>query len=94
IIENIVVDAKLGEVYEGTVTRILDRNMGAMVSILGGREGFVHVSQITNERVEDVRKYLKEGQPVKVKVVEFDDKGRMRLSIKAVENDSGSAAIS
>ncbi len=94
IIENIVVDAKLGEVYEGTVTRILDRNMGAMVSILGGREGFVHVSQITNERVEDVRKYLKEGQPVKVKVVEFDDRGRMRLSIKAVENDLGSAAIS
>lgn len=83
IIENIIVDAKLGEVYEGKVTRILDRNMGAMVSILGGREGFVHVSQIAPERVEEVRKYLQEGQDVKVKVVEFDDRGRMRLSIKA-----------
>ncbi|MCC2644585.1 MAG: pnp [Burkholderiales bacterium] len=83
IIENIVIDAKVGEVYEGKVTRILDRNMGAMVSILGGREGFVHVSQIAHERVEEVRKYLQEGQDVKVKVVEFDDRGRMRLSIKS-----------
>jgi polyribonucleotide nucleotidyltransferase len=83
MIENIVVDAKVGELYEGTVTRILDRNMGAMVSILGGREGFVHVSQISHDRVEDVRKFLKEGQNVKVKVVEFDDRGRMRLSIKS-----------
>ncbi len=88
IIEGIVVDAKLGENYDGKVTRILDRNMGAMVSILGAREGFVHVSQIANERVDDVKKYLKEGQDVKVKVVEFDDRGRMRLSIKAVLNES------
>ena len=88
IIEGIVVDAKLGENYDGKVTRILDRNMGAMVSILGAREGFVHVSQIANERVDDVKKYLKEGQEVKVKVVEFDDRGRMRLSIKAVLNES------
>lgn len=84
IIENIVAEAKLGEAYDGVVTRILDRNMGAMVAILGGREGFVHVSQIANERVEDVKKYLKERQEVKVKVVEFDDRGRMRLSIKAL----------
>lgn len=83
IIENIVVEAKLGEIYPGKVTRILDRNMGAMVAILGAREGFVHVSQIANERVEDVRKYLTEGQEVSVRVVEFDDRGRMRLSIKA-----------
>ncbi len=93
IIEGIVVDAKIGEIYDGTVTRILDRNMGAMVSVLGGREGFVHVSQIANERVEDVRRYLKEGQNVKVKVVEFDDRGRMRLSIKsAVETETLVAA--
>jgi len=83
IIENIVAEAKLHEIYDGKVTRILDRNMGAMVAILGGREGFVHVSQIANERVEDVRKYLREGQEVRVKVTEFDDRGRMRLSIKA-----------
>jgi polyribonucleotide nucleotidyltransferase len=83
IIENIVVEAKLGEVYDGRVTRILERNMGAMVSIMGGREGFVHISQIAHERIDDVRKYLREGQDVQVKVVEFDDRGRMRLSIKA-----------
>ena len=83
IIEGIVVEAVMGETYEGKITRILDRNMGAMVSIMGGREGFVHVSQIAFERVNNVSDYLKEGQDVKVKVVEFDDRGRMRLSIKA-----------
>jgi len=83
IIENIVAEAVLGEVYTGKVTRLLDRNMGAMVAILGGREGFVHVSQIAIERVNNVADYLKEGQEVQVKVVEFDDRGRMRLSIKA-----------
>jgi polyribonucleotide nucleotidyltransferase len=87
-IENIIAEAKLGEIYNGKVTRILDRNMGAMVAVLGGREGFVHVSQIANERVEDVRKYLQEDQEVKVKVVEFDDRGRMRLSIKAALNEA------
>ncbi len=83
IIEGIVAEAVLGEVYLGKVTRLLDRNMGAMVAILGGREGFVHVSQIAVERVNNVADYLKEGQEVNVKVVEFDDRGRMRLSIKA-----------
>ncbi|MBY0379568.1 MAG: polyribonucleotide nucleotidyltransferase, partial [Burkholderiales bacterium] len=83
MIENIIVELKVGELYDGVVTRILERNMGAMVSMLGCREGFVHISQIAHERVDDVRRYLKEGQEVKVKVVEFDDRGRMRLSIKA-----------
>jgi polyribonucleotide nucleotidyltransferase len=83
MIENIVVEAKIGEVYDGIVSRILDRNMGAMVSILGGREGFVHVSQIAHERIDEVKRFLKEGQEVKVKVLDFDDRGRMRLSIKA-----------
>lgn len=83
MIEDIVIDAKLNGIYDGVVTRVLDRNIGVMVSILGTKEGFVHVSQIANERVEDVRKYLTEGQSIKVKVVEFDDRGRMRLSIKA-----------
>jgi polyribonucleotide nucleotidyltransferase len=83
MIENIVAEAVLGEIYDGKVTRLLDRNMGAMVSIMGGREGFVHVSQIANERVNNVSDYLKEGQEVKVKVTEFDDRGRMRLSIRA-----------
>ena len=83
MIEGIVTEAVLGEIYDGKVTRLLDRNMGAMVSIMGGREGFVHVSQIANERVNNVSDYLKEGQEVKVKVTEFDDRGRMRLSIRA-----------
>ncbi|MBX9598419.1 MAG: polyribonucleotide nucleotidyltransferase [Burkholderiales bacterium] len=83
MIEGIVAEAVLGEIYDGKVTRLLDRNMGAMVSIMGGREGFVHVSQIANERVNNVSDYLKEGQEVKVKVTEFDDRGRMRLSIRA-----------
>lgn len=83
IIEGIIAEAVLGETYDGKVTRLLDRNMGAMVAILGGREGFVHVSQIAHERVNNVSDYLKEGQDVKVKVFEFDDRGRMRLSIKA-----------
>ncbi len=83
IIEGIVAEAILGEVYDGKVTRLLDRNMGAMVAIMGGREGFVHISQIANERVNNVSDYLKEGQDVKVRVVEFDDRGRMRLSVKA-----------
>lgn len=73
----------MGTIYDGKVTRLLDRNMGAMVAILGGREGFVHISQIANERVNNVSDYIKEGQEVKVRVVEFDDRGRMRLSIKA-----------
>lgn len=83
MIEGIVAEAVLGEIYDGKVTRLLDRNMGAMVAIMGGREGFVHVSQIANERVNNVSDYLKEGQEVKVKVTEFDDRGRMRLSIRA-----------
>jgi len=83
IIEGIVAEAILGEIYDGKVTRLLDRNMGAMVAIMGGREGFVHISQIANERVNNVSDYLKEGQDVKVRVVEFDDRGRMRLSVKA-----------
>jgi polyribonucleotide nucleotidyltransferase len=88
MIENIVIEAKLGQIYEGKVIRLLERNMGAIVSILGTKEGFVHVSQISNERVEDVSKHLQENQVVKVKVIEFDDRGRMRLSIKAVTNDT------
>ncbi|RTL00552.1 MAG: polyribonucleotide nucleotidyltransferase, partial [Proteobacteria bacterium] len=82
-IEGIVAEAVLGEIYDGKVTRLLDRNMGAMVAILGGREGFVHISQIANERINNVSDYLKEGQEVKVRVTEFDERGRMRLSIKA-----------
>ncbi len=93
MIENLVIEVKIGEIYDGVVTRILDRNMGAMVSILGVREGFVHISQIALERIDDVRKYLKEGQAVKVKALEFDDRGRMRLSVKATLEQPVTAAV-
>lgn len=83
MIENIIVEVKVGEVYAGKVTKILDRNMGVMVAILGKREGFVHISQIANEHVDDIRNYLTENQETRVRVVGFDDRGRMRLSIKA-----------
>jgi polyribonucleotide nucleotidyltransferase len=64
------------------VLRLLD--FGAIVQLLPGRDGLLHISQISNERVNAVSDYLKEGQIVKVKVLEADDKGRVRLSMKAV----------
>jgi len=75
-------DVEVGKVYDGTVLRLLD--FGAIVSILPGRDGLLHISQISNERVNAVADHLKEGQAVKVKVLEADDKGRLRLSMKAV----------
>ena len=76
-------DVEVGKVYDGTVLRLLD--FGAIVSVLPGRDGLLHISQISHERVNAVSDYLKEGQAVKVKVLEADDKGRVRLSMKAVE---------
>jgi polyribonucleotide nucleotidyltransferase len=76
-------DVEVGKVYDGTVLRLLD--FGAIVSLLPGRDGLLHISQISHERVNNVSDYLKEGQAVKVKVLEADDKGRVRLSMKAVE---------
>jgi len=75
-------DVEVGKVYEGTVLRLLD--FGAIVQLLPGRDGLLHISQISHERVNAVSDYLKEGQVVKVKVLEADDKGRVRLSMKAV----------
>jgi len=75
-------DVEVGRVYEGTVLRLLD--FGAIVSLLPGRDGLLHISQISHERVNAVSDHLKEGQSVKVKVLEADDKGRVRLSMKAV----------
>ena len=75
-------DVEVGKIYDGTVLRLLD--FGAIVSILPGRDGLLHISQISNERVNAVADHLKEGQAVKVKVLEADDKGRLRLSMKAV----------
>jgi polyribonucleotide nucleotidyltransferase len=81
-IQELTADVEVGKVYEGTVLRLLD--FGAIVQLLPGRDGLLHISQISNERVNAVSDHLKEGQLVKVKVLEADDKGRVRLSMKAV----------
>ncbi|MDR2239562.1 MAG: polyribonucleotide nucleotidyltransferase [Zoogloeaceae bacterium] len=81
-IEDITAEVEVGKVYDGTVLRLLD--FGAIVQILPGKDGLLHISQIANERVNQVSDYLKEGQAVRVKVLEADEKGRVRLSMKAV----------
>ncbi|MWP60856.1 polyribonucleotide nucleotidyltransferase [Gilliamella sp. Pas-s25] len=84
-ITNLVADVEIGKIYAGKVTRIVD--FGAFVSVIGGKEGLVHVSQIADHRVEKVADYLKVGQEVNVKVLEIDRQGRIRLSMKdAVES--------
>jgi polyribonucleotide nucleotidyltransferase len=82
-IEDITADVEVGRVYEGTVLKLLD--FGAIVQLLPGKDGLLHISQIANERVNNVSDHLKEGQQVKVKVLEADEKGRVRLSMKAVK---------
>ena len=75
---------EVGKVYEGTVIKILDNNVGAIVSVIPGKDGLVHISQISHDRVKNVSDYLQVGQQVKVKALEVDDRGRVRLSIKAL----------
>ncbi|MGA9341163.1 MAG: polyribonucleotide nucleotidyltransferase [Rhodanobacteraceae bacterium] len=89
-IEQIVSDVEPGRIYEGKVAKLMD--FGAFVTILPGKDGLVHVSQISNERVEKVSDKLKEGDLVKVKVLEVDKQGRIRLSMKAVTEEEASAA--
>ena len=84
-IEQITSDVEPGRIYEGKVAKIMD--FGAFVTIAPGKDGLVHVSQISNERVEKVSDKLKEGDVVKVKVLEVDKQGRIRLSMKAVDED-------
>jgi polyribonucleotide nucleotidyltransferase len=81
-ITEITAEAEVGKVYEGPVTKILD--FGALVNILPGKDGLLHISQIAHQRVERVEDFLKEGQVVKVKVLETDEKGRIKLSLKAL----------
>jgi polyribonucleotide nucleotidyltransferase len=81
-IEQITADVEVGMIYEGRVAKLMD--FGAFVNILPGKDGLVHISQISNERVEKVSDELKEGDRVKVKVLEVDKQGRIRLSMKAV----------
>ncbi|MCX7182714.1 MAG: polyribonucleotide nucleotidyltransferase [Nitrosospira sp.] len=91
-IENITADVEVGKIYDGTVLKLLD--FGAIVSVLPGKDGLLHISQIANERVSSVAEYLKEGQIVRVKVLEADDKGRLRLSMKAVSVDTSENVVS
>ena len=84
-IELLTADVEVGQVYEGKVIKLMD--FGAFVNILPGRDGLVHISQISNERVENVSDELSEGQAVRVKVLEVDRQGRIRLSIKALAEE-------
>lgn len=85
-IEEIVAEVEVNAIYKGKVTRVVD--FGAFVSILGGKEGLVHISQITDARVERVTDYLSVGQEVQVKVVEIDRQGRIRLTMKDLNNEA------
>jgi len=89
-IENITLDVEVGQVYEGTVLKLLD--FGAIVNILPGRDGLLHISEIANERIKDINDYLKDGQVVRVKVIQTDEKGRVRLSSKALLGEGAAAA--
>jgi polyribonucleotide nucleotidyltransferase len=82
----ITAEVEVGKIYEGTVLKLLD--FGAIVSVLPGKDGLLHISQIANERVNSVADHLKEGQNVRVKVLEADEKGRLRLSMKAVQAEA------
>jgi polyribonucleotide nucleotidyltransferase len=82
-IEELTADVEVGRIYSGRVVKIMD--FGAFVAILPGRDGLVHISQISNDRVENVSDFLTEGDTVTVKVLEVDKQGRIRLSMKAIE---------
>ena len=89
-IEDITAEVEVGAVYEGAITKILD--FGALVNVLPGKDGLLHISQIAHERIEKVTDVLQEGQVVRVKVLETDEKGRIKLSMKAlIDRDNGAA---
>ena len=89
-IEQITAEVEIGKVYEGPVTKILD--FGALINLLPGKDGLLHISQIAHQRVEKVTDFLKEGQIVRVKVMETDEKGRIKLSMKALIDRNAEAA--
>ncbi len=86
-IEGIVEEAEVGKIYDGKVVNLVD--FGAFVNFMGGKDGLVHVSEIKNERVEKVSDELSEGQEVKVKVLEIDQRGKVRLSMRVVDQETG-----
>jgi polyribonucleotide nucleotidyltransferase len=86
-IKGIVEEAEVGKIYDGKVVNLVD--FGAFVNFMGGKDGLVHVSEIKNERVEKVSDVLSEGQEVKVKVLEIDPRGKVRLSMRVVDQETG-----
>ncbi|HEY1042578.1 MAG TPA: polyribonucleotide nucleotidyltransferase [Telluria sp.] len=88
-IEELTASVEVGKVYEGTVLKLLD--FGAIVQVIPGKDGLLHISQIANERVNAVADYLKEGQQVRVKVIETDERGRLKLSMKAAAAEGEAA---
>lgn len=88
-IEELTASVEVGKTYDGTVLKLLD--FGAIVQVMPGKDGLLHISQIANERVNAVADYLKEGQQVRVKVLETDERGRLKLSMKAAEPVEGAA---
>ena len=89
-IEQITAEVEIGKVYEGPIVKLLD--FGALVNLLPGKDGLLHISQIAHQRVEKVTDFLKEGQIVKVKVLETDEKGRIKLSMKALIDRNAESA--
>jgi polyribonucleotide nucleotidyltransferase len=89
-IEELTASVEVGKTYDGTVLKLLD--FGAIVQVMPGKDGLLHISQIANERVNAVADYLKEGQQVRVKVLETDERGRLKLSMKAAAADDAAAA--
>tara|TARA_R110001599_G_scaffold64023_3_gene178502 strand:- start:75399 stop:77534 length:2136 start_codon:yes stop_codon:yes gene_type:complete len=90
-IEELTASVEVGKVYEGTVLKLLD--FGAIVQVLPGKDGLLHISQIANERVNAVADYLTEGQQVRVKVLETDDRGRLKLSMKAAASEEAPEVV-
>uniref|UniRef100_UPI00402ADD86 polyribonucleotide nucleotidyltransferase n=1 Tax=Succinivibrio sp. TaxID=2053619 RepID=UPI00402ADD86 len=90
-INDLLVEVEVGKDYDGKVVRITD--FGAFVNILPGRDGLVHISQITEERVENVNDYLRVGDDVRVRVLDIDNTGRIRLSIKAITDEQNKANV-
>ncbi|WP_306397277.1 polyribonucleotide nucleotidyltransferase [Telluria beijingensis] len=88
-IEELTASVEVGKTYDGTVLKLLD--FGAIVQVMPGKDGLLHISQIANERVNAVADYLKEGQQVRVKVLETDERGRLKLSMKAADPAEGAA---
>ncbi|MDA9355621.1 S1 RNA-binding domain-containing protein, partial [Amylibacter sp.] len=91
MIMEIAAEPEVGVVYTGTVVKVMD--FGAFVNFFGKRDGLVHVSQMANERVNHPSDLVKEGQKVKVKLMGFDDRGKVRLSMKVIDQETGAEVV-